>query len=331
MAPCRRPIITQTAMRATLRVILMLLSCMASVGAAPRSLELRGRIDPPPARATVSIGGAISTFVATTYADSKGRFRFRKLPPGPYIVSVFVPGAGVTRRSVDVTPGLADESGRVELTIGLSPPPGVRPARGRNTVSVAELAIPERARREFAAAQRRLQKHDADGATAHLRRAVELAPQFMMAYTELGRIALASQHWSDAEEYYRKAFALRPDGLLPVLNLGRALLYLQRWHEALDYNRLAVERSPDNAVANFQLGMNYLGLKRDEEALKYLRLSKTIDPSQYASPQLVMADIFSRRGDRASAIAELQDFLARHPDAPDAPRVRDEISGLKSH
>jgi len=41
------------------------------------------------------------------------------------------------------------------------------------------------------------------------------------------------------------------------------------------------------------------------------------------------AEIYLRRSDRARAIQELEDLLARHPDAPDAATIRGKIEGLK--
>jgi hypothetical protein len=112
-----------------------------------RNLELRGRVEPAPTRAMVSIEGVATSFTATTALDSKGRFRFRRVPRGAYVVSVFVPGSGMTRRSVDVTPSLAGPGGRVELIIPFSATTvsATRTPQNRGTVSVSELAIPARA------------------------------------------------------------------------------------------------------------------------------------------------------------------------------------------
>jgi tetratricopeptide (TPR) repeat protein len=104
---------------------------------------------------------------------------------------------------------------------------------------------------------------------------------------------------------------------------------LGKYNEALFYNRMAVERSPEHALANFQLGITYLVLDQDENALQYLNKAKSLDPANYSSPQLALADIHERRGDRASAIRELEDFLSRHPDAENAGLVRNQIARLK--
>jgi Tfp pilus assembly protein PilF len=309
--------------------VAILAAAAVVVGAADR-LELRGQIDPPASRARVNLDGINTAFSASTSAGSDGRFRFRKVPKGNYVVTVFVPGSGPVRRSIDVTPGLADAKGRIETTIPWSD--GISSARTRqlrNTVSVRELAISDDARREFGAAQKALSRHDSSTAQTHLRRAVELAPSYAIAWLQLGAIAYRSTSWAEAETCFRKALEIRPNSLIATLNLGGVLLYLRKYNEALFYNRAAVERSPEHALANFQLGITYLVLEQDENALKYLNKAKSLDPANYSSPQLALADIHERRGDRTAAVRELEDFLARHPDAENADRVRNQIVRLR--
>lgn len=312
------------------QVILVTFLVGPLASAATRSLELRGQVEPPPKRASVTLEAAASAFTATTTIDSKGRFRFRKLSPGPYMIIVVQPGIGVTGRSIDVTPGMAHSNGRVETTIPFSASTisAARPQR-RSTVSVSELAIPERARHEFTEAQKLHRKQDVQGAIKHLKKALDLAPQFTMAWNELGTIAYRARNWIEAESCFRKVLDLRPGTLTPTLNLGGVLLYSGNYHEALRYNRLAVERSSKHPLANFQLGLNYMTLGLDEEGLKYLKIAKEIDPSHYASPQLPLADIYLKRGDQKAALSEFEEFLTRHPDAPNAPTIRDLVARLK--
>jgi tetratricopeptide (TPR) repeat protein len=313
-----------------LRVILVTFLVGPLASAATRSLELRGQVDPPPKRARVTLEAAASAFTATTTVDSKGRFRFRKLSPGPYMIIVVQPGIGVTGRSIDVTPGLADANGLVEAIIPFSPSAisAPRPQR-RNTVSVSELAIPDRARHEFTEAQKLHRKQDIQGAIKHLKKALDLAPQFTLAWNELGTIAYRARNWMEAESCFRKVLDLRPGTLTPILNLGGVLLYSGNYRDALQYNQLAVERSSRHPLANFQLGLNYVTLGLDEEGLKYLKIAKEIDPSHYASPHLPIADVYLRRGDPIAALAELEEYLTRHPDAPNAATIRDLATRLK--
>ncbi len=304
------------------RTILLLLTL--SAGAAEQTLELRGQIEPAPGKAAVTLDAALGSFTASTISDARGRFKFKKLQPGPYSVTVFIAGAGVSRRTVEVTPSLADPKGRVHAVIPFNPSPvsAGRLAARRNTVSVGDLAIPDRAKREYDEAQQKLGGNDVEGAIRHLKRAVEIAPGYMMAWNNLGTIAYHARRFEDAETYFRKALEARPGAFPPAVNLGGVLLYTGKHEEALKFNKYAVETRPRDALANSQLGMTYFLLNQDDEALRYLNAARELDPSHFSSPQLLMAEIHIRRRDRLSAIKELKEFLALHPDSPEAPKVR---------
>jgi hypothetical protein len=46
-------------------------------------------------------------------------------------------------------------------------------------------------------------------------------------------------------------------------------------------------------------------------------------------PQLMLSQIHLRRGERAAAATDLEDFLARHPDWPQAAKMHETIAGLR--
>lgn len=302
------------------------LALVLAARAGERTLELWGRIEPPPRLVEVSLHGAYTPFVATTQAGPDGRFRFRRLAQGTYTISVFRQGVGEVRRTVEVTPQFADARGRVEILIHFEP----GGAEEANVVSVRQLSIPNNALKEYERAQARLGERDVEGAVRCLERAVELAPQFSIAWNHLGTIAYQSGRYPDAEKYFRKALEQDPAAYSPLVNLGGVLLNLNRPKEAVEYNRRAVRERPDDALANSQLGTDYYFLGDLDQAEKYLRTAKRLDPSHFSNPQLLLAEIRRRRGDRAGAIRELEDFLARRPEAPKAGAVRRQIEKLKS-
>jgi Tfp pilus assembly protein PilF len=79
-------------------------------------------------------------------------------------------------------------------------------------------------------------------------------------------------------------------------------------------------------LANSQLGLSYFQAGDDERALKHLEIARRIDPAHFSHPQLVMAQIHVRRGDRRAASADLEDFLKYHPDWPDEEQMRKTIA-----
>jgi tetratricopeptide (TPR) repeat protein len=270
-------------------------------------------------------------FAASTRSDAGGGFRFRNLPAGPYSVVVFVPGRGEIEQTVVVGPSQADANGRVTVRIRFPEGSGALEAVEKgHKVTLRELKIPDSARRELSAAERLLGKQDVEGAIRRLERAVEIAPQFTEAWNSLGTIAYQTHRHEDAEKFFRKALEHDPGAFYPAVNLGGVLLNLEKPDEALKYNLYAVGERPRDALANVQTGMSYFYLGQYDQAVKYLLESKRLDPSHFSHPQLFLAHIYLRRSDRNAAIAELEDFLRRYPDAPQAAEVRADLGRLRA-
>lgn len=182
--------------------------------------------------------------------------------------------------------------------------------------------------REYEEAQRCLSRRESDRASGHLSRAVEIAPRFVAAWNQLGTIAYQTRRYSEAEVNFRRALDIDPEAFEPLVNLGGVLLNLGRPREAIGYNQRAVARRPNNALANSQLGLSHFDLNDLDLAEQYLKIAVRLDPAHFSHPQLVLAEIYLRRGNRPSALAALRDFLDQHPDSPQAAGVREEIASL---
>ena len=170
--------------------------------------------------------------------------------------------------------------------------------------------------------QKDLARRDTEHAIAHLKEAVEIAPKFADAWNSLGVIAYQTRDYPQAEQYFRKALQADPGNWTPALNLGGVLLNLNKPKEALDYNRFAAQAHPNDALANSQLGINYFQLDQFDKAEQYLSAAERLDPSHFSHPQLMLARIYARRGDKQSTLRELRDFVSRFPDSPTAQEIR---------
>ena len=292
--------------------------------------DLAGQIVPGE-RAAITLFGAVSPFEATTLSDASGRFHFRKLRAGAYIVAVYQPRLGEARQSAEVGPGTADSRRRVFLVLHFkdSDFEFIDSVRRRHAVSTSQLAIPPKALHEYTEAQKDLGKHDAASAEKHLEESVKLAPQFASAWNNLGTIAYQTARYSRAEQCFREALAQDPAAFEPLVNLGGVLLNLNKLDEALVRNQRAVMERPNEALGNSQLGMTYFAAGEFDLAVKYLEIARQLDPAHFSHPQLTLAEIHLRRGDNAAAAAALEDFLEHHPDSPTAARIRESIEKLR--
>jgi len=291
--------------------------------------ELSGQFLPA-GRASVSLFGTRNPFTAATVSDAAGRFSFKNLRPDDYTVAVFIPGRGEARRTVEVGPAAAGSHRRVSLTLDLkdsdfelaAPVP-------QYSVSTRQLAIPKAALREYQEAQKDLERRHPDAAVKRLENAVAMAPQFSMAWNDLGTIAYQTRKFDRAEECFRQALEQDPGAFEPLVNLGGVLVALHKLDEAADYNLRAVLARPNDALANSQLGQTYFALARMDLAQKYLERARQIDSAHFSHPQLLLAEIHLRRGERREAAAVLEEFLKYHPDWPAAARMRQTIAELR--
>lgn len=274
----------------------------------------------------VFVDGAFTPFALRVYAEKNGDFRIRGLSQGTYNLSVFVPGAGEWRRTIEVGPGTADAKGTVRIEARLAPDFS---QDDEHVVSAAALSVPAEAQRLYLKAEEQLGRKDIAGAVASLRKAVEIAPRFAAGWNRLGTIAYQSRRYDEAEEHFRKALEQEPGSFPPLVNLGGALLSLGRIGESLEVNLRAARMKPDDPLAQSQLGMSYYMLEDYERAEAALKLAKTLDPGHFTLPQLLLADIYERRNNLEAAVLELESFLKLHPDSPRVPDVRARLDGLR--
>ncbi len=298
--------------------------------AADQSYEVIGQVSPS-GRASISLFGATTPFQDATLTDENGRFHFKKLQPGTYTISVFLPLKGEARQTIEVGPGTADDHGRIRLDLRLKESDFVYAdsARRQHAVSATALTIPEKAQRAYQDARKDLARHDAESATSHLQRAVELAPQFSEAWNEMGTIAYQTRRYARAEECFRESLRLDPQAFEPLVNLGGVLVTLHKLEEAWRYNGYAVLARPNDALANSQMGMTYFEMGSFDLAVQHLEKARRADPAHFSHPQLMLAEIHLRRGEKAAAAEALADFLTHHPDWPQAARMREKIEELR--
>ena len=107
------------------------------------------------------------------------------------------------------------------------------------------------------------------------------------------------------------------------------LVTLHKLDEALEVNVHATLTRPNDALANSQLGMTYFELGQFDSAVKYLERARQIDAAHFSHPQLFLAEIHLRRGQKGEAATMLEDFLQHHPDYPRAEIMRRHIVELR--
>ena len=287
------------------------------------TLQLLGQIETEPGVrlkgffSNVVLRGAYHPFSLKTVTNLGGRFKFKKVPAGTYVVTVTTPRNGSSSRTIAVTTSFADSEGRVHTSIQMN----LNQTRLGSRISVAELAVPEKAWKEYLKAQDELSRSHTDAAITHLKRALKAAPEFPTALNTLGTICYQTRKYKEAEEYFRRALDLDPDLFPPLVNLGGALLSLGQFEEALQVNLRAREQRPSDALARSQLGLSYEGLGELDKAIASLQEAKRLEPAHFSNPQLSIARLLRKQGRLEASVKEYEEFLSLHPDSSQAEGV----------
>jgi Tfp pilus assembly protein PilF len=292
--------------------------------------RLKGTLKPA-AKAVITLDGYSTTFTGSVLAGPNGDFEFKDLRAGTYTLIIGVPNRGEIRRTIEIGPSTADPKNCVSLPLAVDDSLFNREAvRREGTVSMRELAIPEKARKAYEESQRQLARRNQQKAIESLEKAVRIAPGFSGAWNNLGTLFYKSAQYEKAEKAFRAALTASPGSFEPLVNLGGVLLTLNRPSEAFTFNLYSVLSRPEDALANSQMGMNYFALGRLDLARKYLHEARRIDPGHFSRPQLMLAEICLRRGDIRGAARELEEYLRYHPDVPNRAKVEETIRKLKA-
>ncbi len=191
-----------------MKLLAGLLAVALGAAAAERTYELRVKLEPAPRQwLHATLSGAYTPFSSEQRVNPNGSFKFRKLPAGTYTLVI---SGTIGQTTIEVGPSLADKKGRVHVTVAFRPEEVPGAAERRHTVKVQDLAIPDEAKREYLKAFDALGKRDHETAEAHLRRAIELAPQYSEAWNTLGTVYYQTQRYSEAERNFREALKYHP-------------------------------------------------------------------------------------------------------------------------
>ena len=290
-----------------------------------RKFELRGQLESAPGVrlkrmfSQVSLRGADHPIRLSTITDLNGRFKFKKVPEGTYIITVLTPSKRTSTRTIQMTPSFADSKGRIRTSILISPAVNSE----AHQVSVAELAVPEKARKEYRKAQAQLAQDRTENAVKHLKRALSIAPAYPAALNNLGTISFHAGKYQEAREHFEKALEIDPTAYSPLVNLGGVLSSMGLFGEALEINLKAVQRRPLDPLAHSQLGITYEGLQQLDKAVAGLREAKRLEPSHFSHPQLALGRIFLKQGLVEDAVREFSEFVSLHPDSPSVAAARE--------
>ena len=267
--------------------------------------------------------------IAIIYTDSQGQFEFPDLIPGNYQIEIDPTDREHFEPSNEAVQVFRAVPSVVALTLKTREAPKAKTTVG--TVSVSELAreVPAGARKEFQKATQASQKGQVEEAISHLRKAIEISPNFVMAYNDLGAQLLSQGRLDEAAESLQHAVTLDSRAFNPALNYGIVLVHLHRFPEAIESLSRALSLQPNSAAARLYSGLAYQGLGSTNEAAQALKAAYETGGNDYAIALFHLGEIYLNEGDRSLSLQYLEKYLAVVPNAANADQARRMIAMLR--
>lgn len=156
-------------------------------------------------------------------------------------------------------------------------------------------------------------------AITRLRRVIELDPNMMRAYDNLGLCYDSLGQFEEAIQSFTRAIELnrkqKQPSAWPPLNLAVSLISLNRLDEAVARLHEALSYNPQFPQAHYELGLVLEKQRKFDEAVAPLRRAIELDPV-YAEPHYTLGRIYQRQGKREEAQEEIEKFKTLKKEPP---------------
>jgi tetratricopeptide (TPR) repeat protein len=148
-------------------------------------------------------------------------------------------------------------------------------------------------------------------AISRLRRVIELDPNMMRAYNDMGLCFDALGQFDEAVQNFTRAIELNrkqaQPSAWPPLNLAVSFISLNRFDEAVARLHEALSYNPKFPQAHYQLGLVLEKEGKFTEAITPLQQAIELDPL-YPEPHYTLGKIYQRQGKREEAQEEIEKF-----------------------
>lgn len=247
--------------------------------------------------------------------DIHGSFLFLGLQQGTYVVEVAEKGYNRTCVAVQVPSS-------VPVTILVELEPADVHEASKTTVSVRELQIPRKARKEFEKGVHELYgKQRPAHSLYHFRKAIELYPDYEEAYIQLGGVHYGQAQYAEARELLEEAIEIDPESARAWTMLGIAYSDAGQAEKSLQALQQAVKLDTNNWHAHGVLGNIFLEMNQIEESYRHASRAHELQPHA-PTVQILLHNVCLRCEEYEVALRELEEFLVLHPGDPWTPEVR---------
>jgi cytochrome c-type biogenesis protein CcmH/NrfG len=203
-----------------------------------------------------------------------------------------------------------------------------RSKKAEGMISVASLQVPTKARREYEKGSELLEKGDLVEAEKSLRKAIDQYPKFAEAWLRLGDLKQRQKNIEGAMSDYQEAINTDPNFSLPYVRMAFLSALTSKWEQTHKLCERLISLDPVNfplayyydAVAEYNL--NHLA-PAETNAMRAENLDKLHSEPRV---ELLLASIYSAKGDHASAAEHYRLYLKLVPNGPLNERVKADLA-----
>ena len=277
----------------------------------------------------VSLVRSHSTAEGRESTDKSCTVAFFGVPPGTYYLSVSGRGFATFESSEVVLTSPDTESLEVNVTRPATAGP-VDTTLNSAMVTVADLKIPKPAAKEFNKASEQLEGRNWKGATATLKKAIAIYPQYAAAYNNLA-VAYARGGNRDLElEALQKAIAIDSRFVPAYVNLARLKMAENAFPDAEAVLGKVRELDPADSVPLVLLAYaDYMDHHWDD-AIAACRKVHSMGDTPHSAAHWVAAFAFEEKKQLVDASAEFQAFVKEERTGIRSDAARKEIANIAS-
>ncbi|MDJ0555554.1 MAG: tetratricopeptide repeat protein [Microcoleaceae cyanobacterium MO_207.B10] len=148
------------------------------------------------------------------------------------------------------------------------------------------------------------------------KKALEIQPDFVEVYANLGTIFAQQRQWEQAISYYRKAISVKPDFAGAYRNLAKIYTQINQPLAAAEclYQALKIEPGKATAEESLSLANSLSENGKLEEAIACYKRAIQLKP-QLVEASYKLAEILIQKGDSEAAVACYQKVISTHPNS----------------
>lgn len=285
----------------------------------------------PAVRAEVVLENSSGVQLSRVFADQDGRYTFPGLRFGAYRVVALVLGQDYDPSSQDVEISGSNASIIIRtVDLYLKPKAGTGAKGLPRTVSAFSQQVPADAEEEYKKGSELLESGAGDKAAEHLKRAIEIFPDYFLALLRLGAEYARTGGYDLAVPLLIRACEINSGSTISQVTLGMSLVELGRFEEAivpLERGRTLDARS---ISAHLYLGIAQSQTGRLREAEGNLKQAHALGGAERAAvARLYLASIYDRQGKYGQAADELEVYLKEVPRAKNRDKIREAASRMR--